>query len=1202
MAGSGLTSTRKITVETWKRVFEWREKGEDHPYVKEYRDSAEEKARWLISDEIGLGIKFRARTAWHFLQYRRRPRPFKFDDLDALIASNPAAKGTPPVERHLTPKIPTGTANFSSAIAAIIRVTYDEAKTDWRDPPTFETFKAIFETAHFTGPNAVASFEDWLRRGSIAPKSHYRVAGPAGLDATLDQEAMRRIGKFLCESDLRPIQIVSCDVHPPVLSELAMQLEDGIPNLVSLKKDHRPYAYFRCGRWKDEPPVTLPLLVAQLDAFYANENIESAKAITNPHDYHEAVQRIRAKMMQHPAILVFDGHRSPRGQQTALPSLIGDDGLASLFRELMTPRLDTPESRLDVGRFYETRILVLSDTPDARLSPLQSDAAITVEPPSRSAIVARIEFTREDWGNPKTLLELCEKDWIVGSFVNISMLRLVDCWLTVKGQAEEQIRELTGLIERGVKTVAENLNDYLRAKDPEAFLLLRWIALAESEIRSETLARLLLRWRRLDSRRGERSRKRLRNALTPKAIADYLVRFKSILTVGPDEHVVGIDDSKLPPIGRIELDSEAKDAHSDSVVSARLSYSFATNEICGNFIKYGRPSSADEARTSPDNALEAQRLILYRLLAEEALQQEAAIMRHAPKHGALEIRQYRRLAEGLHYGFASLPKDTSAFDQSLRHVSRSLPIDPRRAFDRLYLVFFRHIVQAAPAYEMTRNLGRPAIAAELLMCALWAGVPMPPDNRTEALPERGTSPYLRLIGSEAGSASPSPGFVDFYISLARNLLQADRLNLARDVINRAKAEFDELPSSRKRAALSALAKVELDLTILETDPKSGTDARERYTNAVLHHAAVAKNIFDVLMRSRSIAQRLARRLRAIGPVSDVYAIYKLHAGIKRGIDKLIAKNLEKVDPHQDADVTAETASYEKDSRLVLERAADFISRHAETLAIEADTIDKPGFPKGQSIAGFLKAWSAFYLADRLRQKHFDLHPLRRDFLPAPHNERVFIRTTIKLHAHFKSAALDGGVDLPDPKGGNKTEPNHIPADVCKGLAQFFAYQAQKSLDMLSRFQFRFAAERPSVLMMEATLARTYHDDPQAALALLEQSDDLACTSVDRPRLACRLALERAKALRRLSRTTPDSEDAHKSLVSAALETLRLFALLDARDDAARSGLWRFIARRQAEAVRALINDQEAMLDSSDDKRKKDELSGLRKHLEDAMDR
>jgi hypothetical protein len=604
------------------------------------------------------------------------------------------------------------------------------------------------------------------------------------------------------------------------------------------------------------------------------------------------------------------------------------------------------------------------------------------------------------------------------------------------------------------------------------------------------------------------------------------------LTKGPDVFVDGLDGGHLPAIGRFGLIDRSAEA-------VPLSYSFATTETHNQIYDYGRS----------DETLENERILMLRLLAEEALWQQAEIRRRYRDHQSPQLSIYRRLVEGIYYGYASLPNQLDDRIQGLDRGERSLPLDSWKAFQRLHHVYYSDFLQAEPEFHITRNRGKPGLAADLLVSALWSGIHNPDTHRTAVIPAPG--PYLDVSPEECVGTDAEARFktaMDIYLSATRNLLLANRLEQCEEALDTAEAYLECAPTEELGLQYAgSLAKVRLDLQLLTVNEDLGNAHETVHAiiqscqEKIREYEPLGALLLDLLIDKIVVYDFADYRTSNWATPEDAFAY---HETLKRDVDRELGIALSECTAHD------------------LERVADFYARFAEAKALSADALSDPAF----SLKPFLVAWACFFLMERLHNMIFNLAPEGKGYHPNPHSLRVMIRVDLKLQRFF-AKHREAGVTV--SAGQLEEDKDAVFSPVAAtALQNYFAYQAQKHLNLLTRFTNNFGAEQPSLLMLEAAIARSVHRQPAAALDLLKQADSLLTGTIDRPRLHYRLALERAKTLRQLAALSTDHHIAEAAVKSARSEASRLQALVS-RDIAerkreTRQRLWVFIADRQAE--------------------------------------
>jgi hypothetical protein len=146
----------------------------------------------------------------------------------------------------------------------------------------------------------------------------------------------------------------------------------------------------------------------------------------------------------------------------------------------------------------------------------------------------------------------------------------------------------------------------------------------------------------------------------------------------------------------------------------------------------------------------------------------------------------------------------------------------------------------------------------------------------------------------------------------------------------------------------------------------------------------------------------------------------------------------------------------------------------------------------------------------LRRGAFDVDPLGRAYIANGRSTRVFVRVALQLvKAHGLAANLARGDD-----DSGRPSLAGFPSET------FFVRQANRHIDIVTRYFARYPGEMVSVNMMRAQFHRTIgHGRVSAlhdALAKLDEADSMMWAARDRQRVRMRLLLERSKIWRSLA--------------------------------------------------------------------------------------
>ena len=975
-----------------------------------------------------------------------------------------------------------------------------------------------FFSKPFFGLAAPTDFLSWLETGYAPPADRiHHFEDPGYIDADERKELLDRLAEFMKTDGPQIAKLVHCADDLRALTALAgymIRTYAGEPSADSKAKandaapvPHRlPVCYLPLHRSPSNSGViTLPWLVAELDAFYAQAGEDAGRPPVTPREYVEAIARIRSRMMTHPAFIIFDGHRAGESAKSEACSLIADNGLDGLIRDLVTPRVTGRAAVENVHTFQRNRILILSQHEDKRLMPYvrSSERLASLPPEKLSEAIAT-----GDWKNTNELIELSRDQTQYLRFE--SVLRLADAHLCGSGKHfEARLREL----ERARLSAPQDsmVPDFVNRLDREApfdLFLLRWLALSETGLRPQTLHRLLAICKS-DPPDG------LGFELTDRMVSvgeiqKRLDQYPAIIASGPDEHIEDIDVSPITGIPPFDASPAGSPGHPDDDAPRQaVAYCIATERLRELF----RSNFLKEPGSGPLRAR------MHLLLSEEAMRQMTTIMRRSTPGSPFNVRKYRRLIECLIYGIRGVVGSRSDDDPVRPRLDGTLPDAPVEGLRRLYALFFRSVLQAPPDYELARRLGLPGVVCDLWL-ELWS---------TDASPAQDKSlPPPPLLSVRA----PSDVLIalDLFKALARNSFQADRLDQTarvleswKDYLEARSAETHGDDVCRALAASRMEArKVELDLELLRADPHH--DELKSLNGAVADNPVIRQ--FSITDQRQNYIDVLVKP----GPGTwTTERAFRLHRDGCKGIDDALRQAVCDVAPRE------------------LRHAADLIALKAEADAINAETLsgDTARF------RGFLNAFTTHFISGRVRAHAFTVDPLGRAFRVNAHAARNQIRVCLKLH---QIAKLE--------KAG-------LPGDAREPLAHFFAYQAQRMLDILTRQTFRYPSERPSLLALEAMIARIYYKRPDQAMALLVRADDLQ-VSMGRPRVRLRLGLERAKCLRELaasSSLTVDDDTRYHLLETAGWEILRVSKLVESSNR-----LWALIISQQRTLISNALNE------------------------------
>ncbi|WP_417323362.1 hypothetical protein [Erythrobacter aureus] len=1060
-----------------------------------------------IDDETGLGPSVRAYLLYSLLKARpgrRFTRKLLLEKLETHL------------KRAITPSQFRDATNWrvgwNAARKELATSLLEMVAPDLRAASGPLISSGEFFNKPFSGPAAATDFLAWLQTGIAPPFDRlHHLRDPGYIPAEERAPLLAQLAEFLHTDTPQIAQLVYCTDDLPALTALAGHIIRQHTHCAveadaaETAADRLAVCYLPLYRTLGNSEViTLPWLVAELDAFYARADETAPPLPETPRDYVAALARVRAAMMTHPAFIVFDGHRAGESAKSEACSLIADHRLDGLIRDLVAPRVTGHAGLEDVRTFQRNRILILSQHEDNRLKPyVRSSEGLASLPPEKlgEAIGAA------SWTNADRLKALSFGQTRQLRFE--SVLRLADAHLSGPAQGiDARYRQLEkSRLQPPQERMVPDFVARLQSEAPLDLFLIRWLALSETGLRAQTLHRLLEIWMKDPPCRDDFSLSERKISVAQ--IEQRLDLYPTLVAAGPDEPIADLDFSPIEGIAPFSSPAAAgKAAGAGDGAKARV-YNIATERLRELF----RSNFANESGSGPVRAR------MHLLLSEEALRQMTTIMRRSTPGSPFNVRKYRRLIECIVYGIRGIVDNREEDERAKPRLDSILPDEPVEALRRLYALFFRNILQAPPDYELARRLGLPGVVCDVWL-ELWSTGAGPVQN--QSLP-----PPPLLSNRKATDVLIA---LDLFAALARNSFQADRLEQTARVIEawsgyvadrRAEDHHGDDALSALASSMMGVQKTKVDLELLQTDPRLNEWpelSRAFAANPTLSAFPIAEHqqcYIDLLVQSEG------------GPWTTEHA-FLLHRNSCKDIDAGLDEATASASPRD------------------LQHAADLIALKAEADAINAETLSG----EAAQFREFMNSFAAHFIAGRFRGRAFVADPLGRSFLINAHATRNQIRVCLKLH-RLAVADVTGLRD-----------------DARAPLAHFFAYQAQRSLDILTRHTFRYPSERPSLLALEAMIARIHFGRPDQAMAHLVWADDLQ-VSMGRPRVRLRLGLERAKCLRELALSPEffsDAGDRRRLLDAAGWEVLRISKLVPETNR-----LWTFICGQQRGLIREALD-------------------------------
>lgn len=510
--------------------------------------------------------------------------------------------------------------------------------------------------------------------------------------------------------------------------------------------------------------------------------------------------------------------------------------------------------------------------------------------------------------------------------------------------------------------------------------------------------------------------------------------------------------------------------------------------------------------TVPQNVIRA----MHRLSAEECLRQQTVIARHSRWEDSHDLRLVRRSLEGLYHGFKSITVASETSHIELGRLQTILPLESSNVFRRLYGIFYRSELESPPHWELSRVLGGDRIKADLLWLALTAPVTV----------REGT--FLTdgqiLVGlcNLLGKCDKGAWLSDEDDILVRDLLAG----LARAAYH-----------SGNREVLSRALRLASNV-ISRKSPVEVVTKSETYTNPdkpflALRKIAIDEAVIYGVFPGQAVERCWAALQETRFPLEVI------------GTLRNAAMRLVKVRQHHDAVSAYEAPLISVEQFLSVRPAllvgwADLLCRYADTTTLRVETNDNPNDP-----TDFTTAFLMFLLAEKMMGAAYAKAPLERNAMISAHATRAFVRICVSLA---------------------RLRPEEKP---------YYLKQARRYTDILSRSLVRYPIERASLLVVEATIAKSTDGTPLATpLRLLDEADKQMAAVPGWHRARLRLLLERTRTLREMACSLGAGQSlsrddlnraAIKSLLNASAYDANLLRRLSLHY---RSGYWNTVAEEE----------------------------------------
>lgn len=538
------------------------------------------------------------------------------------------------------------------------------------------------------------------------------------------------------------------------------------------------------------------------------------------------------------------------------------------------------------------------------------------------------------------------------------------------------------------------------------------------------------------------------------AVDQFLEFFERYLVRTFDEQLGGLDDV-LHPYEQI-LSYAVDELVDDEFVL----WDFALEECRKNFSE-----RADQLELR--NA--------HLILAEEAIRQQTIIFRHGPEVSAQFIRPFRRLLQGLYHGALSLPTTAEINGKpTIKSPLFAIPHEWEKAWSWLTHFLYRRLLEAPPAWHLTRSYGADRLKLEILQLL---------QNPGQFRVNSGGLALLDALDSRKPGVSDLQ--LDHQLSLVRAAYHAGSISHIDTAIRDGIAAGGSVEFNKEWVNLHILTR---QLDEAENVCFAHLERHPSFNRAAFKAAVSA---------GRKLCFR-AFESQAKGSGRDELAAF----------DEWVRSTA----------VEYNTILAPRDSTSVdfLYRLGEVYGERSESRDVETETNKESAVLR--ELPGFLRAFVTFKLAERLRELHFAEDPLNSGSSASGHSTRSMIRVAIKIENRLRQMRREAG--------GDDIDVNHS----ASRLASNFGEEARALADVLSQHHFRLPRERASMLILEATIARmlstdrTRESDLKLAISFLNEAEPIVLRLDPQVRIRLRLWLERTKVLRALSRVYQERDD------------------------------------------------------------------------------
>lgn len=1059
-----------------------------------------------------------------------------------------------------------------------------------------------------------AQFEHWLRHGVHPPNDDL---GTLICEELLRSPVQRRDGGRGDQVDRVFRRLHSPAPALPVVNVYAPNCWTGLRAFATAVLDQ-----LVTERGEGDPEVPLGLIYVRLSRSGGDSDAPTPASVvrrlrrafglpvelmpegaSRPFDLHAELLPIRRALTTYRTILVVDGLAHEEGPLAELFDMMRNSHWPELLRVLMEPHAPTLAQR---GGNYPSRMLVLSSQPVSQLQPWMAEALALADVPrdvdARTLLVKDAARSERLRGVAKRLgacmssegrdlflpLDDEQREALCAGLAPHEIPTELDLALACLHSGKDlramwQLHQTDGCVDL-VPLRRQQLSRWMQAvvREPQGFadlLVLKFVCCSVNGLRLSTLHRCLLCWLELVGRHLTAAQaQQLRSFATDGRLESLAERFPQLVVLNRDEDVeaIGLRQRRFELQAFPDAEDTPLTAKDDRpLLDVRLE---GIRELMFAEIIRGQSEGAGDAAANPLHRPRGEWELINLVLAEESLRQATAQLRNMEGHELGTPAVYRRLVQCVYHGLLSHGYDDRTADGSTRVQptlpSFTLPAEPFRRFRYLYAFVFRHCIEDAPAWTLSRGFVRSEM--RFLLAGMFAnprwGVELLANLHAMTSVQRRlrrgrdlllSVSYSRLFGngSSAWILRENALQTDILEALARSAYDTGRHGFARRLAyfvqhqRRTPQARAAASAGRATAVAQAASGVADTLQSQLSRIAASIDAlhdllgeASTRTPPGLQHDPV-DHAFEKLM----VDSRLARtHYGAAGAMCLRWlAAHGLDCAAFEGIGARYPRPNE-LAPGQSAKAQFEVnvltplidrvrqAGASTRDRVAL---ADMLSRLGESTAGLTDDTPQPS----DRLDAFLSAYALFWIADRVRSNASGID----DSLAWPRVSsqamRYFIRVSLKIARLLAEGAEPGSARQQD------------------GFA-FYA-QARRRMDVYASHLFRLPRERLAMLLLMASATRVWSElcgpqvpperrlvDLEASLAYLDQAQALLFRLGFPDVLAYRFFFERAKTYRRLA--------AHRGQGRGAVEQ-RLFERdRDAlRTMSAQDPFWRRLAAR-----------------------------------------